>query len=140
MTKEYIRENYPGVRIRAGVVIRCGSRILFVREAKSGNYGPPKVLVDWTVDRSVADAAIRASREELGLEFDVLETSRVYIVYHKRHREMFVYYSVTIDNAPQLTPRKRNITKISWISIDDRLKYSRSTRELFAAMKSCCEC
>lgn len=136
MTKDYIAEAYPGARVRAGVLIFYRNRILMVREAVSGNFGPPKVLVDWSIDDSVAEAANRAQSEELDMKIDVERSSRVYVLYHPQYRELFVYYVVDVDTPPVVTARKRTITKIDWVGVHERRKYSRATRELIGALST----
>jgi ADP-ribose pyrophosphatase YjhB (NUDIX family) len=140
MTSDIVAKHFPGVRVRAGVLLIYNNKILLVEE-KSGNFGPPKGMVNWNVDNSVLDAAFREVREEIGLNIKNKSArlcTNIYMYHREHHKELLVYYAVFIKYQPRIYVRKNEIVSFVWTPICEplsgRFTFSESSTTIFRAI------
>jgi hypothetical protein len=140
LTRETVDENFPGARVRAGLLLVNNSKLLLVKEM-SQNIGPPKGMVDWSKDKSVLNAALRIYREETGLNilnksFEICST--VYMYYREHFKELIVYYAIFIKYPPRIHIKKRLIGGFMWVNmrqgVSGKWKCSEASASIFRAI------
>lgn len=143
LTQEVVTRNFPsiaGTRVRAGILLISNGKLLLVRE-KSGNYGPPKGLVDWSIDKSALAAAVRELSVETCVNLKNIPAiicTNLYMYYREHHKELLVYYTVFIRQIPRVHIRKSHIDGYNWVNIEEplsgRFVCSEASSTLFRAI------
>jgi ADP-ribose pyrophosphatase YjhB (NUDIX family) len=145
MTKAIVAEYFPDFRIRAGVLLIHNDAKnhrfdLLLVEEESGNFGPPKCLVDWSRDKSVFEAAFRGLQRETGL--NVLNKSvdicrNVFVYRREHHKELIVYYAAFVRYSPRVHLQSK-LLSYTWTNLCDglsgRYSCSESSNVIFRAI------
>lgn len=126
--------------VRTGVLLIYNKKILLVRERSSRNVGPPKGLVDWSVDKTVFDAAIRKLFNETGINLknktmDIC--TNIYMYPRQYCREVIIYFAVFINFHPRLYLRN-GVDRHIWADLTkglcDKFDCSESSDVIFRAI------
>jgi ADP-ribose pyrophosphatase YjhB (NUDIX family) len=139
-TEDNLKRHFPWVStVRAGFVLVNDKKVLLVKE-RNGNIGPPKGLVDWSIDNTAFDGAMRELREETGfnLQNKNYKLHHNVYMYPRRHvRELMIYFVIFVNFRPKLYI-KSEITEIIWAELSKGLsgkfKCSEASTVLYRAI------
>lgn len=112
-----VRLGTPSYTVGALVLVRCGARVLLVRQRHTGAWALPGGLLSRGED---ADGALRRElQEELGLEPDGLGPA-VGVLIDPRPRRVDVLYLFDVaDGTPPPAGQSPEVVETGWFDLDE---------------------
>jgi 8-oxo-dGTP pyrophosphatase MutT (NUDIX family) len=134
MTKVFTEEEnkqwqrtLPAKISSACVALRSGNKVLMVKAHYKDHWTFPSGIVD--ANESPKAAAMRETREEVGVELDDIEVEFLATIYTQGKvgyldRFNFVFLVEQFDESRSLILQPEEIEKTEWVELDEIARYS----------------
>ena len=127
--RRVVRLFSPSFTVGANCVIIDDDRLMLVRHSYREHWGLPGGLVGRGEEPSVA--AVRETREEIGLEVEVV--GRPVVVLRTELQQSDFVFDARRIGASSASPRSAEILEVGWFSLDELPSLQREASEALAA-------
>jgi 8-oxo-dGTP pyrophosphatase MutT (NUDIX family) len=119
--KEYSYRGYKHHQISVTLILRNGrNEILFVRTKRLPDiWQPTGGHVDNNHDKSLVDAVLRETREEIGVEIDPTTLKRIYKAPNDIDSGEIYFFLADMPNNSEIILNSQEILEYRWVSMKD---------------------